>query len=246
MSRRRSNMLEAFQATDSSSEQATKSSPADLFSGGPALGEGGVGRRAPVIIMFLGTLALGFLLGRLSAPGATVLAGEEVDTAEGGRALSWLEERGAGAGPEVRDAGARDAGARAAEQAALMGAMESAETSGVTSPAPAATTGADLPASPGNAGLWDMANRVTLRVIYYAEDEEQRAWETHDYLAQRGLPVGSPVRTGRIIVLLVGAAPGADGLNELKTSMRALEGPNRENGAFKGAYVVNIDSYLDR
>ena len=242
MSRRRSNMLEAFQATASNQETADRTPVRDLFSKSPlggGMGKGagsGAGFRVPLAISFLGTLALGFLLGRLSAPGSTVIAGEDAGLATGvGEDLAWLTEREAGS-----EGQAREGQGSSADSAAV--AVNTRE--GVAAPAdPVLPTGSP---SPGDAAMFDLANRVTLRVIYYSQDEKERVWETHNYLVQRGLPVGRPVDVGRIIVLLVGAAPGAAGLAELKTRLRAMEGPNHEAGAFKGAYVVNIDSDVER
>lgn len=237
MSRRRSNMLEAFQASTAQAEEAEDGGGPDLFSGTRSRPFMGPGSRLPGALLVFGTLVLGFLIGRFSAPSATVAAGPGEVNEPG--ALPWLADRATG-------------GSGAAEPAVSGGSAEASETGAPLPPSPEenADAGAEASAwgstSPGNADLMATANRVTLRVIYYAEDEEDKAWLTHDYLVIQGLPVGSPVRTGRIIVLLVGAAPGAGELEGLKGRLRSLPGPNNEAGAFKGAYVVNIDSYIDR
>jgi hypothetical protein len=231
MSRRRANMLEAFEASTKMEGETGQEEDSNLFSGtGSPAAAHGPGKRLPGVVMLLGTLALGFLIGRLSAPAGTVTAGPASEEEPG--TLPWLAEREG----EEGAAGAPLTVVPAPEIAEPSPSSAEGET----------TTMALGTASPGNAGLMDPANRVTLRVIYYAEDEEDRAWETHDYLVDQGLPVGSPVRTGRIIVLLVGAASGAGELEGLKGRLRTLPGPHNESGAFKGAYVVNIDSYIER
>lgn len=87
-------------------------------------------------------------------------------------------------------------------------------------------------------------NTITLRVAAYAKTARnaELAWQTYDYLYDQGLPVVRPVKMVENIYLFVGAAPSSRDLDDLKSRLRTLPGPNGGT-PFKDAYAVNIDDY---
>lgn len=99
--------------------------------------------------------------------------------------------------------------------------------------------------------FYDKANRFTLRAIYYANTPKgwKRALDTYRYLRAQGMPAVAPIDQGDILVLCVGAAPTREGaLSELSLRLRALQGPppQSEEGAFAGAFFMNIDDLIER
>jgi len=96
--------------------------------------------------------------------------------------------------------------------------------------------------------LFDAANRYTVIAVTYGLSSEQQAyaWETHRHFRARGLPVATPVGDGSNVYVLVGAAPTAAELEAVRDRVRAMTAPDGRAGQYASAYVVPIESVLDR
>jgi hypothetical protein len=98
----------------------------------------------------------------------------------------------------------------------------------------------------------DPANTMTIRVIYYTDDEDgqAKAFETATYLGELGFPAMIPVRKGGHVFVCVGAAPKKDDpeLLRIQRELRLVVGPppSSNSGDFESAYVYNIDKLIQR
>lgn len=96
------------------------------------------------------------------------------------------------------------------------------------------------------------ANTQTIRVIYYADDEDGRAkaFQTATYLGGLGFPAMIPIRKGDHVFVCVGAAPKKDDpeLLRIQRELRLVVGPppSSNSGDFESAYVYNIDRLIKR
>ena len=96
------------------------------------------------------------------------------------------------------------------------------------------------------------ANTMTIRVIYYTDDDDGRAkaFQTATYLGELGFPAMIPVRKGGHVFVCVGAAPKKDNpeLLRIQRELRLVVGPppSSNSGDFESAYVYNIDNLIQR
>ena len=270
MSPRKSNMLEAFRASDSlSADPAARSVGVKADAPRPLVKPAGLGptpfdsassvwapsvwasadwvARAPIFLIAtlvgLGLLGGAYWLGKLSvgaAPGGESASGEVWAAGEVDR---WdYPDPGSGSAPE----GVREAGSDRGEPSSATGA---------SSPAPEPSELPDELDANGRTAddrsFYDKSNRFTVRAIYYGNTPKgrRRALTTYRYLRGLGLPTIAPIDQGDIIVLCIGAEPRREGrLAELSDRLRAFPGPppRSEAGAFAGAYFVNIDDVVER
>ncbi len=136
-------------------------------------------------------------------------------------------------------------GAEAAASPLSAGAAGTSGARAEPRPAPGAAAAAERPDP--DAALKDPRNRFTIMVVTYADTADQRdmARATHAHLRRSGFPVFRPyLRNGKVL-LLVGAAPRKDDLNELRNRLRDLASP-RGRREFQDAYVVAIEEYVQR
>ena len=100
--------------------------------------------------------------------------------------------------------------------------------------------------------FFDKANSVTLRVIYYGNDEhgQQRAYEAARHLEDMGFPVVNPIQKGKYVYVCVGAAPSKsdDRLMEYQRQLQLVAGPKPygKPGDYASAFVYNIDKLVTR
>jgi hypothetical protein len=96
--------------------------------------------------------------------------------------------------------------------------------------------------------LYDAALRYTVVVATYANTtiQQEYAWNTHDHLAAAGLEVFPPLSTGGKVVVLAGASRSSDDLKGLQARICSLDGWDGRTGAYKTAYIEQIDKLIDR
>ena len=100
--------------------------------------------------------------------------------------------------------------------------------------------------------FFDKAHSVTLRVIYYGNDEhgQQRAYEAARHLEDMGFPVVNPIQKGKYVYVCVGAAPSKsdDRLMEYQRQLQLVAGPKPygKPGDYASAFVYNIDKLVTR
>ncbi len=237
MSKRKENMLEAFQASATGDVEGRAQEP--TYVGGPFAppsappdeppGLGARERRsrvepdlalAPVAMPFgsvtfliiqILLLAGAFALGRLTTPQAT-LAGP------------------AGPGENPTDPGSP-----------LVSETESSSEPEVTLPPETQKKVDQL--TDFDRAFRDPANRLTIQVIQYNIVDEWRrtlAWQAYDYLKDRGLPVVQPCKQGDNLFVYVGAArTKAELAQTLEIVRKTPRGPSSKD-TFSDAYVVNI------
>jgi len=98
----------------------------------------------------------------------------------------------------------------------------------------------------------DPANTMTIRVIYYDDDDDGRAkaFQTATYLGDLGFPAMIPVRKNGHVFVFVGAAPKKDNpeLLRIQRELRLVVGPppSSNSGDFESAYVYPIDRAIQR
>jgi len=98
----------------------------------------------------------------------------------------------------------------------------------------------------------DKANSVTLRVIYYDDDEQgrERAYQTARHLEGLRFPAVNPIRKGKYVYVCVGAAPSKsdDKLMEYQRQLQVVSGPKPygKPGDYASAFVYNIDKLIKR
>jgi hypothetical protein len=94
--------------------------------------------------------------------------------------------------------------------------------------------------------LADPANRYTVLAVTYVRTNRNHRW-AQDYVshfAGQDLPVAPPQIVDDQILVLVGASPSKEGLDELLARVRATPDVGGRQGAFASAYVVPIDERL--
>ena len=98
----------------------------------------------------------------------------------------------------------------------------------------------------------DKENTVTLRVIYYVNNEEgrEKAYETARHLGEMGFPAVTPIRKGDYVYVCVGSAPSKSD-SDLLTYQRELQlvpgpAPYGKPGDYQSAYPYNIDKLIKR
>ena len=96
------------------------------------------------------------------------------------------------------------------------------------------------------------ANAVTLRVIYYGDDDQgqRRAYQTALHLEEMGFPVVNPIVKGDYVYVCVGAAPSKSD-SELMRYQRELQlvpgpKPYGKPGDYASAFPYNIDKLIKR
>lgn len=98
----------------------------------------------------------------------------------------------------------------------------------------------------------DPANVVTLRVIYYVDDEDgqRRALETALHLEAMGFPAVNPIQKGKYVYVCVGAAPTKNDPDLLRyqRELQLVPGPKPygKPGDYLSAYTYNIDKLITR
>lgn len=105
-----------------------------------------------------------------------------------------------------------------------------------------------VPAQSEVGALYDPSLRWTVVVVTYGNTTTQQeyAWNTYDHLVASGFEAYPPLSRGDKIVVLAGAAPESEQLTGLQVRIRALDGWDGKSGAFKTAYVEQIDNLIDR
>jgi hypothetical protein len=102
--------------------------------------------------------------------------------------------------------------------------------------------------SAAEVALVDPLNRFTIKLCEYEVDQDEDfAWANFHYLEDLGLPVAMLQRGKRLFVVIGAAAKQAD-LDELLMQAKTMAGPppRSKKAEFSDAYVVMIDSVLDR
>jgi len=98
----------------------------------------------------------------------------------------------------------------------------------------------------------DKANAVTLRVIYYGDDEQgqRRAYQTALHLEEMGFPVVNPIVKGGYVYVCVGAAPSKNDpdLMRYQRELQLVPGPKPygKPGDYASAFPYNIDKLITR
>ena len=98
----------------------------------------------------------------------------------------------------------------------------------------------------------DKANMVTLRVIYYGDDEQgqRRAYQTAMHLEEMGFPVVNPIVKGDYVYVCVGAAPSKSDpdLMRYQRELQLVPGPKPygKPGDYASAFPYNIDKLINR
>jgi hypothetical protein len=106
--------------------------------------------------------------------------------------------------------------------------------------------------TPDDQAFHDLANRFTVRVAQYKNDERglELAQALVAWLRKEGYPAVRPIRTGdgKALLVCAGAMPEKKDLDTLADFLRKLRGPppQREKQPFQSAYVDAIDNVLKR
>lgn len=242
---RQKNLLDAFrQAAPEARKTATPtvsaSSPGSSGSGGPfapanapgsrrdpasALGEFGEPRATPAPFLSSRRLRAALVAAVLLAAGAYLAV--------------RLSSKGAQTGTSSAAGDAGDAG---------HGALSGGNAAGadlVEKNQAAARMG-----SAADKALMDPANKFTIQLIQYRDDEAGRklALETASYLRKQAIPVVSPISLGKNVILVADAKPRTEDLAALLKHVKALPGPPPQDRQtpFSSALVVNIDKIVKR
>ena len=235
MTPRQKNMLEAFQA--SSNESSPESDgPSQETNTAPTMrkkAKVGLPDVAPEVfaVTFSALIIGAFFLGRWSVGGAVQAAPETASGAE----------------------------AAVIQPALVMSEPEeleplSSEPERTEAPAPAPVS---EPVSMSlmeqhTKAFMDKANMVTLRVIYYGDDEQgqRRAYQTAMHLEEMGFPVVNPIVKGDYVYVCVGAAPSKSDpdLMRYQRELQLVPGPKPygKPGDYASAFPYNIDKLINR
>lgn len=189
-------------------------------------------RRLPAPERFLPVLIalfLGFGLGRWSAPGdvqasteGTPGASEDSGSTRAGAPGSWIPAEVVDAAP------AADRAARSEELATDV---------------PAVSTATEAGRSAADRAFLDPENRFSILAITYDDAGDlELAWKTYDYLAERHLPVVSPLESNGKLLLHIGAAAELDELAPLLSLVKSTPSPSGRS-EFSTAYFVNLEDY---
>ena len=104
--------------------------------------------------------------------------------------------------------------------------------------------------SPTDQAFMDLANRFTVRLAQYNNDEGgmRKASETAEFLKKLAIPVVSPIAKGKHIILAAGAKPRAGDLDALLKVVKAQHGTGGQEKQlpFASAYIDNIDALVQR
>ena len=98
----------------------------------------------------------------------------------------------------------------------------------------------------------DKENKVTLRVIYYGDDEQgqRRAYQTALHLEEMGFPVVNPIVKGDYVYVCVGAAPSKNDqeLMRYQRELQLVPGPKPygKPGDYASAFPYNIEKLITR
>ncbi len=96
--------------------------------------------------------------------------------------------------------------------------------------------------------LADPTNRFTIKLCEYEVDrDEDLAWPNFNYLEDLGLPVAM-IQRGQRLFIVIGAAAQQAELDDQLAQAKSMAGPppRSKSAEFSDAYVVMIDSVLDR
>jgi hypothetical protein len=236
-------MLEAFKASSeepvSSTEEGAPSQPASASApAARAKARGGVPDVAPELFaLVLGVLVVGsFFLGRWSVnTSVQASSGESTLTSGAAEEPIFFDATAGGREPEERESEPQ--------------AVE------VIKPQPVASERSAVSVSPlevNHKAFMDPANTMTIRVIYYDDDDDgrEKAFQTATYLGELGFPAMIPVRKGGNVFVFVGAAPKKDDpeLLRIQRELRLVVGPppSSNSGDFESAYVYPIDRVIQR
>ena len=110
---------------------------------------------------------------------------------------------------------------------------------------PASAAPASQPPSAPVEAIMDPRNKHTIIAATYGTGKQNLANDTVRHLESEGFAAWL-VAKGNSIYLLVEATPTVGELDGLLADIKKTAGPNGEARAFETAYVVNIDSYLQR
>jgi len=104
--------------------------------------------------------------------------------------------------------------------------------------------------SPVDKAFMDPANKFTIQLIQYKDDDagQKLARDTAEFLRKQAIPVVSPVRLGKSVVLFADAKPKTSDLAGLLQHVKSLSGPppQEKRTPFSSALVVNIDDVVKR
>ena len=95
-------------------------------------------------------------------------------------------------------------------------------------------------------------NAVTLRVIYYGDDEQgqRRAYQTALHLEEMGFPVVTPIVKGDYVYVCVGSAPSKSDpdLMRYQRELQLVPGPKPygKPGDYASAFPYNIEKLIKR
>jgi hypothetical protein len=236
-------MLEAFKASSEEPVSSTQEGAPSQPHSAPAPAKrskagGGLPDVAPELFaVVLGVLVVGsFFLGRWSV-GTSVQASSGVSDLSSETAEEPIFFEAA--------RGAREPESRETELRPVEGSK----------PQPVAKERVDVSKSAlevNHEAFMDPANTMTIRVIYYTDDDDGRAkaFQTATYLGELGFPAMIPVRKGGHVFVCVGAAPKKDNpeLLRIQRELRLVVGPppSSNSGDFESAYVYNIDKLIKR
>ena len=236
-------MLEAFKASSEEPASSTQEGAPSQPHTAPApvartKASGGLPDVAPELFaVVLGVLVVGsFFLGRWSANTSVQASSGESTLTSGAAEEPIFFDAAAGlTKPEKREP--------------ELPAVEVTKPQPVASERPAVSMSS---LEVNHKAFMDPANTMTIRVIYYADDDEgrEKAFQTATYLGELGFPAMIPVRKGGNVFVFVGAAPKKDDadLLRIQRELRLVVGPppSSNSGDFESAYVYPIDRAIQR
>jgi len=166
------------------------------------------------------TFALGFVVGKGSSRAAEA-AENPAASGKSSLAASPLESRRPGTAP---------------------GAPSEADAPGraTATPVPAGDATPRIEESP----LFDPQNLWTVVVAAYSNSSEDLAWATYEHLSDQELSVFPPIQSGKVLIVLVGAAPTSAELADTEAAVRALVRDGQK--AYDTAYRARIDKLIPR
>jgi hypothetical protein len=95
-----------------------------------------------------------------------------------------------------------------------------------------------------DSALFDPQNLYTVVAVAYSTSAEDLAWASVDHLREHGLAAFPPVLSGKLIVVLVGAAKTSAELAETEAAVRALVRDGEK--PYLEAYRQRIDKLIPR
>ena len=145
-----------------------------------------------------------------------------------------------GRGMESGDTDVQAAGPKTGEEGSGLLSTSDLDEDDGGSPWIEDTTGG-TPAATGENALLDPRNKYTIVAISMTPANEDLAWVNHDHLEAQGLPVFPPFPTSNgMLVVVVGAAAKESDLDDARTRLKRLTGPNGTGRPYEDAYPYPI------